>query len=798
MAVDGEPVRSNADVYRHVESLPAGTPVTYTIEINGKIETRRIETMLFERFDYAFTLGLFVLDGVMGLLAGFLVSLLKPRDAAARGFMLYGFFWGLFPLTGTALYNPDLAWLSRFHWITQAVFPATMIHFGLVFPIQNELVRRRPWLLVVPYAISGILVAWFFHSYFTDHPSWWPPQATFIYSAISMPTFLALAVHAYWQNRNPMVRPRLQMVIPAWAISGAVATYGFVITGFDGNFPINLIAIAPVLFFVSIAYAITAHDAFEINRVLRQTALYFALTVVIAACYAAIVAATSLVVPAGDVVTSIGFQVPVFVLLGFLIQPLRDRLQTLIDATFFRRAVDYRRAVSDVSAALTSVLDLDEIFDRVGGTLTRSFALETFAAIVFRDEAAMVWKHGSPDHLTGARFDVLRSRLEASRSSALTLIDYDTGATTDPALASELDTVAPALIVPLKITGRLLGALVLGRKRSGLPFSRDDLELLDTLAAQSAIAIQNALSYRSLEDLATSLEDRVRERTRELQQSNAELARKHDEIERSREALANAYQELQSAQRQLLQSEKMASLGQLVAGVAHEINNPVSFIVGNLEPLQRRLASLRDAAARHDDDKVIELADRVRSIFETIGRGAERTAGIVQDLRTFSRVGDAERESCDVHESIEVSLRLLKPKWSQRIEIERAYAELPPIHAVPGQINQVFMNIIGNACDAIGDRGTIRISTARDGDDVRISIADDGAGIPNEVLSRIFDPFFTTKRQGQGTGLGLSISHGIVEDHGGRIDVESRVGEGTTFTVRLPIGAASTKRSQTR
>ena len=143
-----------------------------------------------------------------------------------------------------------------------------------------------------------------------------------------------------------------------------------------------------------------------------------------------------------------------------------------------------------------------------------------------------------------------------------------------------------------------------------------------------------------------------------------------------------------------------------------------------------------------------------------------------------------------------MSLRLLKPKWDQRITIERAYGELPPIRAVPGQINQVFMNILGNACDAIADRGTIRIATARERDTVRIAITDDGAGIPRELVDRIFDPFFTTKAQGQGTGLGLSISHGIVEDHGGRIDVESRIGEGTTFTVRLPVGTPSPAQSR--
>jgi len=797
VAVDGRPVRSNAEVYAYVESVPPGTAVEYTIEKDGRTASRRVPTMLFRPVDYALTLGLYVLNGFMGLLAGFVVSLLKPRSPAARGFLLYGFFWGLFPLTGTALFDPDLAWLSPVYFVTQAVFPATFVHFGLVFPVERDVVHRRPALLLVPYAISAALLAWIFHSYFAEPPSWAPVQATFLYSGISMPIFLGLLAYAYWENRNPMVRPRLQVVIPCFAIAAAAAIYGFLNTGVDGDFPINLIAITPIFFFAALAYAIAAHDAFDINRLLRRTALYFALTIVIAAMYAAIVAAVSVFVPAGSLVASIGFQVPVFVLLGFLIQPLRDRLQTLIDTTFFRREVDYRSAVSDVSAALTSVLDLGEIFDRVGASVTRSFALEGFAAVLWSGDEAALWRHAAEtgtttEEKTQSGFERTRARLLASGLRPLGLVDYETGTPTEPALTAELGGLAPALVVPIVFGKMLVGAFVLGRKRSGLPFSRADLELLATLAAQSAIAIQNARSYRSVQELNVALEDRVRERTSALERSNVELGRKHDEVERSRTELTRAYQDLQSTQRQLLQSEKLASLGQLVAGVAHEINNPVSFIVGNLDPLREKLVALNTAAARHGDVELLRLVRRVAAMVETIGRGAERTAGIVQDLRTFSRVGDAAFVPCDLHESLEVSLRLLKPKWDQRIAIERAYGDLPEMPAMAGQINQVFMNLLANAMDAIGQRGTVRITTAREGEMARIDVTDDGVGIPEEHLHRIFDPFFTTKPQGQGTGLGLSISHGIVTGHGGRIEVRSAVGKGSTFTVYLPLRAAGT------
>jgi len=790
LAVDDVPVASNGDVYAHVARVPEGTPVSYTVLNAGRVETRRIPTMRFTSRDYGLILALFVLNGLAGLGVGIVVGLLRPHSPAARAFVLWGFFWGLYLTTATTLYHPDLAWLARVHYLMATFFPATFLHFGLVFPVEYPLVQRRPWLLVLPYVPSAAIFLWLLRSYFGEPPSWLPQQAMFLYSGLSIPALIGLLAYSYWQNRTPMVRPRLQSVIPGIAVAAATGIYGFVSIALDGTFPINLVALTPVVFFVSIAYAIVAHDAFDITRLLRRTALYFALTLAIATGYAVILAVVSRFVPASEVVASAAFQVPAFVLLGLVFQPLHRRMQAFIDETFFRRGVDYRRAVSGVSAALTSVLDLDEIFQQVGDVVTTSFALHGFTAVVWADGDETVWRVGTRAG-SAQEMTTLRERLEVGDGRPLVLVDYETGESTDEALVSTLGHPAPALVVPVHARGAVLGAFLLGRKRSGLPFSRDDLELLETLSAQSAIAIQNALSYRSLQELAASLEDRVQRRTSELERSNAELARKHDEVERARAEAVHAYDELRTTQRRLVQSEKMASLGQLVAGVAHEINNPVSFIVGNVGPLRRKLAALGEAANRHDDAELRALVERVGRILETIGRGAERTAGIVQDLRTFSRMGDAERVPCDLEESVEVSLRLLKPKWQERVAIERDYGGVGQIRAVPGQINQVLMNILANACDAIIGAGTIRIATAHDGDVVRLTIADDGAGMPAEVLDRIFDPFFTTKPQGQGTGLGLSISHGIVADHGGQIDVESRVGVGTTFTVRLPVDVAA-------
>jgi two-component system NtrC family sensor kinase len=235
-----------------------------------------------------------------------------------------------------------------------------------------------------------------------------------------------------------------------------------------------------------------------------------------------------------------------------------------------------------------------------------------------------------------------------------------------------------------------------------------------------------------------------------------------------------------------VQSEKMASLGRLVAGVAHEINNPVSFIATSVAPLRQRLA----AAAAEAPPDIVQLIGEAEEIVGVMARGAERTAAIVKDLRSFSRLGEARRRLVDLHEGLAVTLRLLESRWDERIAIHPDYGSLPLVECDPAQVNQVFMNLLANACDAITGSGNIWITTRAGPETVTVTIRDDGAGMAPDVVRRIFDPFFTTKDVGRGTGLGLAISHGVVAAHGGRIEVESAPGEGATFHIVLPVRAS--------
>ncbi len=266
---------------------------------------------------------------------------------------------------------------------------------------------------------------------------------------------------------------------------------------------------------------------------------------------------------------------------------------------------------------------------------------------------------------------------------------------------------------------------------------------------------------------------------------------------------------LKATQEQLLQSEKMASIGQLAAGVAHEINNPVGFISSNLRSMKSYLedfSKLLDVYQQVESQcnldeqqrKAIEackqeidfefLKEDCVDILEESFDGVDRVKKIVNDLKDFSRIGKHTWEICDIHEGIESTLNIVRNEIKYKATVEKDFAELPEIECIPSQLNQVFLNLFVNASHAFEDQGVIQIKTySIDANTIGVSVSDNGKGIPAEVMSRIFDPFFTTKPIGKGTGLGLSLSYGIIERHAGKISVESEVGKGTCFTIELPI-----------
>jgi signal transduction histidine kinase len=267
------------------------------------------------------------------------------------------------------------------------------------------------------------------------------------------------------------------------------------------------------------------------------------------------------------------------------------------------------------------------------------------------------------------------------------------------------------------------------------------------------------------------LEETVRQRTAELEQTNARLQ--------------ESLKQLQAAQAQLLFADRLATIGQLAAGLGHEINNPLAFIVGNLDYVQQQLVRTGGAPSPEEQQEMIEAIADARD-------GAERVRLIVLDLKVLSHPNDMERDPVDVVTSLRSAVKVASYELRDRARLVESLEEVPRVHAPKARLCQVFLNLLINAAHAISPgqaaRNEIRISTRMGGPrHVVVEVSDTGCGIPAENLERIFNPFFTTKPVGVGTGLGLSVCHGIITALGGELSVRSEVGQGTTFRVSLPI-----------
>ena len=330
------------------------------------------------------------------------------------------------------------------------------------------------------------------------------------------------------------------------------------------------------------------------------------------------------------------------------------------------------------------------------------------------------------------------------------------------------------LVIPLKRQAKLYAILFLISNENTKFYQPEDITLLTTVANQASLAIENNLYIEETKILTKSL-------------TESQVQKRYvNELEAKNRNLEELFDELKETQSQLIQSEKMSSLGQLVAGIAHELNNPIGYLYANMKELQKYINLLKQS----DEGKIGASAEYIKAdidqlILDSV-EGGERVKTIVENLRKFSRLDEAEFKYADIHEGLNSTIMLIEKELDDRIKLHKDYSDIPSISCMPGHLNQVFLNILLNAIQAIDSDGNIWISTAIKDNKVVIKFKDDGKGISKTHINKIFEPFFTTKPVGTGTGLGLSISYGIIQEHGGDIKVKSENKSGTTFIISVP------------
>jgi signal transduction histidine kinase len=458
----------------------------------------------------------------------------------------------------------------------------------------------------------------------------------------------------------------------------------------------------------------------------------------------------------------------------------------------------------DLSATVNATLDAERIYEQALERLARRMGYQAAYLALVDPTRGVLRGHRvvTSGQRTRGRFEGLEIPLDpvawGLAKVALTgtpMLVSDVEATDEPvhrATALAFD-VRAFVAVPLRVRDRVAGVLAVTSSEPNR-LGASDLDMVSAVANHVALAVDRAESFRTIEELSRGLEEKVRVRTEQLRVTNDELAA--------------AYRNLQATQMQLIQREKMASVGQLVAGVAHKLNNPIGFVSSNAATLEDFIGRLRAIVEAYRGAAIAD-ADRERieqqwnalkidyvlryldPMIHGIREGAERTRKIVRDLRVFARTTDEAWQAVDLHEELESSLTLLSHLLKDRVTVHRKYGDLPSVECIRSQIDQVFLNVLANAAQAISGPGAITIETRLEPGTAIVAVSDTGPGIPPDVLGRVFDPFFTTKPVGEGTGLGLSISYEIVKKHGGEMTATSAPGQGATFVIRIPIARES-------
>jgi signal transduction histidine kinase len=710
--------------------------------------------------------------GGVYLLVGLFVWRLRPDRDESWAFLLLCCFLAAMLFSST---ESDLqpAAYERI-MLNLGLIGASSFHFFTLFPVEPPIIVRHRRIRLLPWiaaAAIGLLAL-------VEVPLGVAPGVVgafaFFFSIGAALLGLAMLATQRLRLRDEATAQRADVVLLGFAV-GFVPVIAVLLAQilFRASYPVYPVLLWFVVFPLIVAYGVLRKELFDIRLAARSSVVYGLVTLGVTGLFAATVAFTDIVGWRWGVDTRSPLVSSVFVFFAILLfNPIRNRLQSLVDRTFDRDRARYRHAVREISDAMVSMLSIKEVVDRILVALTDTMGVErAFVLLLDDDQRALTlaasrgdWDEENLEMRIPGDHPIVKQlwmrRDELARSDFADEPDPEVR----DACQEIFDTLEVGILVPVLFGVDLIGVIAVGRKVSGERLSHDDRQLLRTLANQSSIAIENAKAFDEIAQLNETLEARVEERTEELQRTQA----------------------------QLVQNEKMVSLGQLVAGVAHELNNPIGFVHANLQLIEGYAEKLIKLAPV-DDPKLARMREALEKLFSRSREGTDRVKQIVADLRTFSRLDQAEVQRVDLNEAIDSTLSLMEPRLKQGIQVEREYGELPEVRCYAGQLNQVFMNLLMNACDSLDSGaggGSIRVRTSVTPNGVRLEFGDDGPGIPPEIQNRLFEPFFTTKDVGKGTGLGLSLSHGIVERHGGSIRVDSQPGSGATFVIDLPFDAA--------
>jgi two-component system NtrC family sensor kinase len=665
-------------------------------------------------------------------------------------------------------------WVSRTaHFFVVYVFPIYIQFFHTYLNISG-----RKWLIRGAYAYSFFLMCLtptpFFIESMQKHYFGYFARAGSLYFFSGLCVFfvvlyvLILLVNAIRKETNSSHKNRLKYVFAGFGIMGLVNGLNvFTIYGYSVYPPGNLSFIPLIIF----AVGLFKHDLLDMGILIKKSLVYSLLTAFLTCLYALIIIMADKVFKNFNFSDSIYFPICFFLLIAFVFGPLKSKIQVFIDGIFYKGKYDYQKTIKRVSQLIVSVLDYEEIGKLLMDTVVDTMKVRHCALFLW-DTSGSSFTHfssrGKPvdqgcSILINTETPVIKFMKNHRRPVMRKNLGQKISMPEIPDILKDMDRLGAEIILPMIFEENLNGFIVLGEKLSGDLFTYEDMDLLETLAGQSSLAIENARSYKLLNDLKENLEKKVEERTVDL---------KH------------ALSEKERTQEMLIRSESLAAIGQLVAGAAHELNNPLTTVTSLV---QATIEDIEQWDQQHPFDP--DVIDDLKFADKELGRAKS----IVASLLGLSRQTQTYSEAVSMNSVVKDALRIMHNQYKHHgLEIVENYdPDLPDIQGNFANLGQVALNIIQNAIQSvIHNTGAITLDTWFDPDrrQVVFSCKDTGPGIPESMRQDIFKPFFTTKEVGKGTGLGLYICHEIIRKHGGTLKLRDSDGPGAVFEVRLPIG----------
>ncbi len=790
IAIDHAPITSAVEAYDIVAATPSNAEIAYTFA-DDPTETRRGTSMEFTRTDYFWFFGPLIVNGIVFTVAGLMIWLTAGVSAATTAGTLLCLNLGLFCLSALDLYGPGQ--LFRLHIATEAGVAATLLHFTLVFPLRRFGAARRALTGGIYVALASAI---FVYQRYLHDPALYSRihNLCMVFWGIGGLCFGLSSLQAYMTTSSVLVRKRLGIIALGVVVGLALPACVLTWSGMSGGeVDINVAAFTAFVFPLSLFYALGKHDLFAVDAMLRQGVSYVMLTAIVAGSYAIVVAGSGLALQTADPSRSPVTPVIFSVLMITLFDPVRTRIQRGVDSLFHRTNHDPQKTLRRASSALVATFDLGDIYRLALSTPCEALLIDSASLWIGSTKGAveLVERVGRTPVFRGPfpPGDRVTARIHSARR-AITVYDNENGAISpeDAALDRRAFTSLRAHVVIPIGGGEMRGFLALGAKRSQAIYTLSDLDFLRTYANQVAVAIENARSYSKIEELNVNLEQKVAQRTSELGETNRELAN-------SISALERAYDETRRRQDDLVRAERMAALGRLTAGIAHEVNTPLGACMNALKSATELVAEYRNSIDDRDvsPDDHREIAAELQQTLDNVSKWTDTAAGYIRSIKGHSRsLPDVERTPIMLRPLLEDTRVLLAHRLRlSSCVLTIACSESAVVIGDAGRLGQVVTNLITNAIDAYEAHTRsdceIRLIVAETHEDVQIAVEDDGCGIAPDKIPHLFEELFTTKAPGKGTGLGLSLCRNLLEEaFGGTIEVESTLGEGSRFVLVLP------------